>query len=204
MTAISFQPAEIPADEIVPESAKTPEPEPGTTAGLSCAVCGKALTYAGRGRKPMFCDDHKTGAKKGASTAPARATKNEKMRRELVSTLGLVGVGLMTVEPYDGLVVLDRAEATVDALMDVAEHNPRVRKVLESMIEVSVWGALGTALAGMLVPIAAHHGVIPLPAETMEKQFLSPDTQTRLARLRTNNESETVERFRQTTSDMSA
>jgi hypothetical protein len=206
---IAFQAAEFPPDEITPESASAPEPTP-VDGELTCAVCGKPLTYAGRGRKPKFCDDHRTGngaRKAGMGTAPARATKNEKMRRELTSTLGLIGVGLMAVEPYDGLVVLDRAEATVDALMDVAEHNPRVRKVLESMIEVSVWGALGAAVAGMAAPIAAHHGILPIPSDAMEKQFLSKDAQTRLARMRAANspreEDETVNRFRETVSGMS-
>lgn len=34
-----------------------------------CRVCGKALSYGGRGRKPVLCDDHKgsTGTRKSAS-----------------------------------------------------------------------------------------------------------------------------------------
>lgn len=180
---------EPPADSIRPESADLPEPEEvsvGADGSPLCVVCGKSLTYAGRGRKPKYCADHKPspGRSSTGSGTATRTTKNDRMRRELVGTLALVGTGLMMVEPYDGLVILDRAEATVDALMDVAEHNPRVRKALEQMIDVTVWGALGTALAGILLPITAHHGLLPVDERTIERQFLTPDTVARLDVLR--------------------
>lgn len=40
---------------------RPPEPTPGPVSDdLTCEVCGKALSYSGKGRKPKFCDEHKT------------------------------------------------------------------------------------------------------------------------------------------------
>lgn len=34
----------------------------------ACEVCGKELFYAGRGRKPKFCDEHRKGGSKAGGT----------------------------------------------------------------------------------------------------------------------------------------
>jgi len=179
--------AALPDDEIAPESATeqatfTPEDKPA--GDLTCITCGRALTYAGRGRKPIYCEDHKPVRGNGKPAASPRTSKDERLRKELASTLALIGVGVMALDAYDGLVIIDRSADTVDALMTVAEHNPRVRKALEQMLEVSVWAALGTALAGIAVPIAVHHGALPLPQDSVERQFLTPETRASLARLK--------------------
>lgn len=170
----------FPTDEIIPESVEMPEPEAGND--LACIVCGTALTYGGRGAKPKYCADHKPGRKTAGPSIP-RANKTEKMRAELTASLGMIGIAVMAIDQYDGLVILDRSSATVDALLTVAEHNPKVRKVLEQMLEVSVWAALGTAIAGIAVPIAVHHNMLPLPAAAVEAQFLSEDTRNALEKI---------------------
>lgn len=149
---------------------------------LACMVCGKPLVYAGRGRKPTRCDEHKTSRSSGSSSRSS-GTKDERMRQELSQTLGMIGLAVMAADAYDGLVIIDRTPQTVNALMEVAAHNPRVRKILEQMLEVSVWAALGTAVAGIVVPIGVHHGVIPLPVEAVEAQFISESTRESLAKL---------------------
>ena len=187
MTATLFSALPASGDEITPESAK-PEPAsvpiPESNSDLSCIVCGRPLTYAGRGRKPQYCEDHRPGSQRTTKQASTRTSKDERLRKELASTLALVGVGVMTLDAYDGLVIIDRSADTVDALMTVAEHNPKVRKALEQILEVSVWAALGTAIAGMAVPIAVHHKMIPLPQDAVERQFLSESTRASIYRLR--------------------
>lgn len=62
-----------------------PPPPPGGGIGadstdFTCEVCGVPLSYSGRGRKPKFCDEHKssrpssggTGARSGSGTVPER------------------------------------------------------------------------------------------------------------------------------------
>jgi hypothetical protein len=98
--------------------------------------------------------------------------------------LTLVGTGVFMVERFDGLVILDRSEATATALVAVAQENKQVRKVLESLVAVTVYGALVTAVASIAVPIAAHHGVVPIPELTAATLLrLSPDTIAQLATL---------------------
>lgn len=172
-----------PPDEITPESASEPDPEP-IGSGIACVVCGKDITalYGGRGAKPKYCEDHKTNRPKAAASS-GRMTKDARLRQDLATMMGTLGFALMMVEAYDGLVVIDRTEATVDALMDVAEHEPKVKKILEQMVTVSVWGQVSMAVAGLALPIAAHHGVLPIPTEFVEAQFLSEATQKKLAEL---------------------
>lgn len=53
-------------DFVAPNSDIPPRAE------LRCKTCGTPLDYAGRGRKPQFCDEHK--GKRGNSTGSARST----------------------------------------------------------------------------------------------------------------------------------
>jgi hypothetical protein len=106
------------------------------------------------------------------------------MRRELLAMFGTISVGVMAYDMYDGMVVLDRSGATVDALMDLAAHNPAVKKALEQMLEVSVWAAVATAVAGMALPIAANHGAVPIPLDVLEARFLSKETAERIKPMR--------------------
>ncbi len=51
-----------------------------------CQVCGKALEYSGRGRRPRFCDDHKTSSKSGSKKPAANAT-NVKLAEQAADVL---------------------------------------------------------------------------------------------------------------------
>jgi hypothetical protein len=59
--------------------------DPPAGAGYFCEICSKPLTYGGRGRKPRFCDDHKTPAQRNAAgndgtQKPARTRRGKKHR----------------------------------------------------------------------------------------------------------------------------
>lgn len=171
-------------DELTPEPDAVPVDVPRSDNDLTCQVCGKPLTYAGRGRRPRFCADHRPGASRGERIPTSRVNKDEKLRDDLAGVLTLVGTGVFMVERFDGLVILDRSEATATALVAVAQENKQVRKVLESLVAVTVYGALVTAVASIAVPIAAHHGVVPIPELTAATLLrLSPDTIAQLATL---------------------
>lgn len=62
---------------------EVPESSTQEAAEFTCVVCGKPLTYSGRGRKPKYCEEHKRGSsgasKIGGSTrgsADAKAAAN--------------------------------------------------------------------------------------------------------------------------------
>jgi hypothetical protein len=180
MSALTFvEPDEPPLSASEPEPAPAPNPNI-----LTCQTCGRDIThlYKGQGAKPRYCEDHRGRQSKPAAST-SRMSKDERLRQDLTTMLGTVGFALVMVEPYDGLVVIDRAPATVDALMAVAADNPKVRKVLEQMVSVSVWGQVSMAVAGLALPIAAHHGILPLPVDALERQFLSEATRQQIANL---------------------
>lgn len=176
------------SDEITPESAVKAYDDDDPS-GLRCQVCGIDIAdlYSGRGRKPLYCADHRGSRSASSGGKPAssggRLTKDDRLRQELTTMMGTIGVALMFVEQYDGLVIVDRTPATIDALMAVAATNPQVRKVLEQMVTVSTWGQVSMALAGIAVPIAVHHRLLPLSPEVVESQFLSESTRAKISNL---------------------
>lgn len=52
MTELTFTDSTLPKDEAPPGAYE-----------YACETCGKELFYGGKGRKPKFCDEHKTAAK---------------------------------------------------------------------------------------------------------------------------------------------
>lgn len=56
---ISFDTTEIPTEFPGADGIPVADTEP-TSDDPTCVVCGTPLTYSGRGRKPKYCDEHKT------------------------------------------------------------------------------------------------------------------------------------------------
>ena len=162
--------------DITPDSATaTPSFERIDVPEHACEVCGKDVQYAGRGRVPKRCPEHKRMA--GTKPVSARGGGWEaRLERELTAVLGTVGTGLMFVDSFDGFVVLDRAEPTAQALVAAARQSPAVRKALEQMVAVSVFGTVVTALASVAVPIAAHHNLLPMDEYAVASHFVSAPT----------------------------
>jgi hypothetical protein len=135
---------------------------------LTCAKCGIVIEYAGTGRKPKFCNDHRDKPKGADNIKPKsryRSTGSKSLdvlRMELTQTLQGAGAMLMAVDRYDGLVVIQGTSKLVDALISMAEINPDFKRWLESGTKSVVWIQLGTAIAAIAVPIAAHHRLLPL------------------------------------------
>lgn len=71
-----------------------------TSTDLACEVCGTPLVYAGTGRKPKRCDEHKRSGKAssaGPSVSRSGAGRGSASVEQAVSTLGNLydGVGLL-------------------------------------------------------------------------------------------------------------
>ena len=143
---------------------------------LNCVKCGIAIEWAGTGRKPKFCLDHRSKQSADKITprsrgAAATSKSLNVLRDELLNTLQGAGALLMAVDKYDGLVVISGAPKLVDALITMAEINPNFRKFLEGGAKSVVWIQLGTALAAIAVPIAAHHRLAPFDEITAFNMF---------------------------------
>lgn len=90
VTVLEFDVSDVP-DDIAP----TPE--------YACSVCGVALEYSGRGRKPTKCADHKRGG--GSGTPRAKAGNPPALAKQAAAALGqlngLICIGLSVAPmPY--------------------------------------------------------------------------------------------------------
>lgn len=56
---------------------------------LACEVCGTPLVYAGRGRKPRFCDEHKPGTSRPRASGPARGSGGSQVEQAVQVMAGL-------------------------------------------------------------------------------------------------------------------
>lgn len=95
------------------------------------------------------------GRPAGFSPKTASVTK---IRQGLVMMFTAAGMGISVLDTYDGTVIARNAERLADAWSEVAAQNPRVRKVLEALLEGSVIGNAMLTTAMVFVPIAVHHG----------------------------------------------
>jgi len=97
-----------------------------------------------------------------ANAGKGRTRSAASLRQPIEQTLTLVGTVVATFDPFDGMVIVGRAEQTARALEQAAEANPAIRAALERLVSGgSGWGAVVGALAPIVLPIAWHHGVLP-------------------------------------------
>lgn len=81
---LSFSSATVPSETELPAGANLPQDE-SPHDGPSCIVCGTALEYSGRGRKPKYCDEHK---RSGTRTNVRSSTpKNDKLAAQATDAL---------------------------------------------------------------------------------------------------------------------
>lgn len=89
LTIPTFSDTEIPSDA-------EPDAAPETTHEYSCEVCGKELAYGGRGRKPRFCDEHKS---RSTSARKTSLGKNDILASQATEALaqfnGIIAIGVM-------------------------------------------------------------------------------------------------------------
>lgn len=118
------------------------------------------------------------------ATIGAASSTNKRMtqaqRAQLSAPLNSIWVGVggvtLAFDPFCGHVLIERGPAVTDALLDVAETNPKVRQALEQFATVSGWGAIFAAVSGVALPILAHHsGMIPAQLGRMLADGAVPD-----------------------------
>lgn len=150
------------------EDAGMPSDEP------TCKVCGVELVYAGRGRKPSYCADHKPAKGSAPKTSPAnsnRASGGHKLRQDLLTSFHGLGMMALTVDKYDGATIIASAPQLAEILAQMAEHYPEFGKFLKDGNKSMVWVQLAVVMTGLVVPIMAHHKVIPLDEKVAFERF---------------------------------
>lgn len=141
---------------------------------FSCEVCGTPLTYAGKGRYPRFCADHKPNA---SSSPKAKGGVPVDILIEQITQL-YVGVSVgMTFTPYamDGMVVADNASKLAESWRPLILRDARIRKFWEKVCTGGGWGQVVFAHGVVAMQIAQIHGVaIPGLTPKQEKATEEP------------------------------
>lgn len=112
-------------------------------------------------------DTHKDEAPSKIKGEPKRKRRGaqpsiSKIGDELDSTFGAIGVAvMMTGDEYCGTIILERGQVLSGALVTLAKQNPRVKRLLSAMVKTTTWTGVTMASLSILMPVAAHHGLIP-------------------------------------------
>ena len=84
------------------------------------------------------------------------------IKESLYTLFGIVGATTMGAgDAHCGMVLVQRGPLFVDALIELAEKDKRVRRALSTLTTASGWGSVIIAGAGIILPVAAHHGLLP-------------------------------------------
>lgn len=94
-----------------------PTPEEATVPELSCETCGKPLVYGGRGRKPRFCDEHKS-----SRTASNISTRKSSAKGDVAAALSaldmmydLLSMGLLVVGAHGAAELFGQSREQLNA-----------------------------------------------------------------------------------------
>jgi hypothetical protein len=102
-----------------------PDLAPPSNYDYSCETCGKELFYAGKGRHPRFCDEHKTGGKTRGKGTGGNVVLARQASAVLSQLNGLITLGLMAPVDAIGLPLPETASALASAAdgFDEASYN---------------------------------------------------------------------------------
>jgi hypothetical protein len=141
---------------------------------LSCEICGVELIYAGRGRKPSRCKDHKKGSSGGSTPRQPRGSLKN-VQENLTDAYVMIGIAVAFYDPFAGLVIGEKADHLAASWVKLAETNPKIRKALERMTEASGWASVVGAHVAIAVPIMRNRGIIPTfgPTEAPQSDQVS-------------------------------
>ena len=135
-----------------------------STSEYQCEVCQTPLTYGGRGRKPTRCAEHKKSGSRAPSTPRAGTTSGrwqQPLSDALLSQFAMIGVAVYAFDNFDGQAILNGSPALAQSLVGAAEHNPKVRRALETFVTAGAWAGVASAVLAIAIPILQNHNVIP-------------------------------------------
>lgn len=161
MTADMFSETPVPVAELDEPPVLEDVPEDESPDICQIPGCNESLVYGGRGRRPRFCDEHKPNKSKSTVTKRRTTAWQANLHQQLLGTIGTVGIAVMAFNQFDGMCVMNGADNLAKSLVGVAEINPSVRKALEAAMTATAWSSVAVAIAGIAIPIAANHGVLP-------------------------------------------
>lgn len=147
-------PGDVDSDGPVTEPAADPLPGGAPT----CEVCGRAVEYSGRGRKPKFCFEHKParGSKSASGPVTVRASKGDQARLDAIAGDLQQGAGelagvLFPIAPVSAGTLVMQAPSAASALVRIAANYPRMLDGLETAAKAVPFLELGKFVAAMVM-----------------------------------------------------
>jgi hypothetical protein len=137
------------------------DPPASSGSDFRCQVCGTGpLYYAGKGRHPKYCDEHKP---KGSTTSKGRTGGGIPVDI-LIEQIGQLYVAVstgLTFTPLalDGMVIADNAAKLAESWRPLILRDPNVRKFWEKVCTGGGWGTVIFAHGIVAMQIAKIHGV---------------------------------------------
>lgn len=80
---------------------------------------------------------------------------------QLSMFFGSIGATVYAFDQTCGQSIMQGTPALAEALDELARENENVRRVLEGLMTAGTYSKLVVAVAGIALPIAAHHGLLP-------------------------------------------
>lgn len=102
-----------------------------------------------------------SGAKSGSSSKKKSGGSRKSLKQPLEDTITSIGLLVSPVDAHDGRCIIGGAGELADSLDQVARQDARVHRALTRITSGSAWGGVAVASMSIILPIAAHHGLLP-------------------------------------------
>ena len=100
---------------------------------------------------------------KSSSTYKGRTAPTLKQIEERLTELVAMAAVFTTYRnEYDGMVVAAKAPDVVTNLMRLAQENPRIKKLLDTLVLGSTYAELVASLGAVAIPIMVNHNMLPV------------------------------------------
>lgn len=153
------------------DSYMIPDPDADTPPSRpkACSVegCENDAAPTPTGRTGKYCFEHGTRDRKPTESRRSSGTRAPAWAKasEVENALNLIfkfgGAAVVAIDAVDGHAIADGGPAISKALVDLGRTDKKVRRYLEMMAAPGKYGPLTIAVAGVVVPILANHGMIP-------------------------------------------
>lgn len=152
-----------------------PEPDRSASRGRT-----RAASSAKRDRKRKRSSSSSSSGSSSSRKSSKLDQRDAGLRDGLTTALSMIGMGVSTFEPFDGAVILAKAEETAEALDRIAQTSPAVARALNVFAKGGAHGtpiALALAVAPIAVPILHHHGLLPEHplVDSMASELVPPE-----------------------------